>query len=316
MTPKAKITDHKKCLLLGAPIDCGKRRAGCLMGPSAYRVAGLAEAITALGYTVEDRGDVHPAAIRQAAKGGAHLHALAETVAWSEALAAASRSALEDGFTIFLGGDHALSLGTIAGAAAHARAQDRPLFVLWLDAHPDFHTPGTTTSGNLHGTPVAYLAGRGDFDAFPPFPDPIPGSRIAMIGLRSVDPAERTALIASDIRFHDMHSIDETGVGRPVREFLADVEAADGLLHVSLDVDFLDPTIAPAVGTTVPGGVSFREAHLVMELLNESRRVCSLDLVELNPFLDERGRTANLMVDLAASLMGRKVFDRPTRSRQ
>ncbi|HSF65325.1 MAG TPA: arginase family protein, partial [Paracoccaceae bacterium] len=139
--------------------------------------------------------------------------------------------------------------------------------------------------------------------------------RICLYGIRSVDPAEHAALLRHDIAINDMRVLDERGVVAPLREFLARVRAASGLLHVSLDVDFLDPAIAPAVGTTVPGGTTFREAHLVMELLHESGLVTSLDLVELNPFLDDRGMTARLMVDLVASLMGRKVFDRPTRSK-
>jgi arginase len=172
----------------------------------------------------------------------------------------------------------------------------------------------TTRSGNLHGTPVAYLAGLADFDAFPAFPDPVPADRICLFGIRSVDPDERKALRGHGITPVDMRELDERGFVAPLSAFLHQVRAADGLLHVSLDVDFLDPLIAPAVGTTVPGGATFREAHLVMEMLHESRLVSSLDLVELNPFLDERGRTARLMVDLTASLMGRTVFDRVNRS--
>ncbi|NCU21683.1 arginase, partial [Candidatus Falkowbacteria bacterium] len=169
-------------------------------------------------------------------------------------------------------------------------------------------------SGNLHGTPVAYAAGLPGFAPFPPFPAPIPAENICLFGIRSVDPAEQAALHAHAIQPVDMRALDEQGVSAPLRAFLARVAAAGGLLHVSLDVDFLDPAIAPAVGTTVPGGATFREAHLVMELLHQSGLVTSLDLVELNPFLDEKGRSARLMVDLVASLMGRKVFDRPTRS--
>ena len=215
---------------------------------------------------------------------------------------------------IILGGDHSLALGTVTGAANFAARQSRPLFLLWLDAHSDFHTPMTTTSGNLHGTPVAYIAGRDGFAPFPPFPAPIPAERICLYGIRSVDPAEHAALLQHDIAINDMRVLDERGIVAPLREFLDTVRAAQGMLHVSLDVDFLDPAIAPAVGTTVPGGTTFREAHLVMELLHESGLVTSLDLVELNPFLDDRGKTALLMVDLVGSLMGRKVFDRPTRS--
>ena len=304
----------KHCILIGAPVDEGQRRPGCLMGPAAYRVAGLARTLAELGHTVEDRGDAVPAPGRGETCANPAVHHLPETIAWINALAAAATGAMPDGFPIFMGGDHSLSLGTVAGVAAHAKAVQRPLFVLWLDAHSDFHTVESTTSGNLHGTPVAYIAGREGFAPFPPFPAPVPGANICMFGIRSVDPAEHAGLEETEIEVNDMRVLDERGIVAPLREFLDRVRAAGGLLHVSLDVDFLDPSIAPAVGTTVPGGTTFREAHLVMELLHESELVTSLDLVELNPFLDDRGRTAKLMVDLVGSLMGRKVFDRPTRS--
>lgn len=302
------------CILIGAPVDEGQRRPGCLMGPMAYRVAGLSRTLSELGHTVEDRGDVVPAPLRDETHPNTAIHHLPETIAWAEALAAAGTAAMPDGMPIFMGGDHSLSLGTVSGVAAHARAAGRPLFVIWLDAHSDFHTFETTTSGNLHGTPMAYAAGRPGFHPLPDFPASVPGANICMFGIRSVDPAEYAGLQETDIAVNDMRVLDERGIVAPLREFLSKVEAAGGFLHVSLDVDFLDPSIAPAVGTTVPGGATFREAHLVMELLHESGLVTSLDLVELNPFLDERGKTAKLMVDLVGSLMGRKVFDRPTRS--
>ncbi len=304
----------RTCLLIGAPIDAGQRYPGCLMGPAAYRTAGLGRALAVLGHTVEDLGDVALPPLQDAACANPAVHSLAEVLGWTAALRDAGRAAMARGLPVFMGGDHSLSLGSIAGVAEHADAAGRPLFVLWLDAHSDFHTPITTQSGNLHGTPVAYLAGVPGFDAFPAFPAPVPAENICLFGIRSVDAAEHAALLAHDIAIKDMRVLDEYGVVAPLRAFLDRVAAANGLLHVSLDVDFLDPGIAPAVGTTVPGGTTFREAHLVMELLHESGLVTSLDLVELNPFLDERGRTARLMVDLVASLMGRKVFDRPTRS--
>ncbi|AUH33836.1 arginase [Paracoccus tegillarcae] len=302
------------CILIGAPVDEGQRRPGCLMGPAAYRTAGLAGTLTALGHTAEDRGDVTLLPLADDTCDNPAVHHLPETIAWTKALSQAAQDALPDGMPIFMGGDHSLALGTVAGVASHATRVGRPQFVIWLDAHSDFHTVATTTSGNLHGTPMAYAAGRPGFDPFPPFPAPIPGENICMFGIRSVDPAEHAAMQETEITVNDMRVLDEQGIVAPLRDFLDRVSAANGLLHVSLDVDFLDPAIAPAVGTTVPGGATFREAHLVMELLHESGLVTSLDLVELNPFLDERGRTAKLMVDLVGSLMGRKVFDRPTRS--
>lgn len=302
------------CILIGAPVDEGQKRPGCLMGPAAYRTAGLAETLSALGHSTEDRGDITPAPPGPETCTNPAVHHLPQIIAWTSALRDAARHAMPDGMPIFLGGDHALAMGTLAGVAEYAAAQNRPLFVIWLDAHSDFHTVETTSSGNLHGTPMAYATGRTGFAPFPTFPAPIPAQNICMFGIRSVDPAENAALRNTDITVNDMRVLDEHGIVAPLRDFLNRVDAANGLLHVSLDVDFLDPAIAPAVGTTVPGGTTFREAHLVMEMLHDSGRVTSLDLVELNPFLDERGRTAKLMVDLVGSLMGRKVFDRPTRS--
>ena len=292
-------------------MDCGKRRRGCLMGPDAYRTAGLVSAINKLGYETEDYGNIDPG-IFEADIDEGKLYALNETIAWTKSLKGVAQSAMAEGLPIFMGGDHALSLGTVAGVAAYAAAINRPQFVIWLDAHPDYHTPDTTDSGNLHGTPLGYLTGRGVFDGFPEIKAKVATGNVAMIGLRSVDAQERDAIQATDIQVADMRTIDENGIAVPLRKFLERVEAAHGMLHVSFDVDFLDPSIAPAVGTTVPGGATMREAHLVMEILHDSGLVTSLDLVELNPFLDERGRTASLMVELTASLLGRRVFDRPT----
>jgi len=303
------------CNLVGAPVQDGAGRLGCEMGPSALRTAGIRTAIADLGHEVHDLGNVTPLPPQPVVHGNTALKALPEVSAWIGALAEAAYAASDRAMPVFLGGDHSLSSGTIAGIARRAAQEDRPLFLLWLDAHPDFHTLDTTTSGNLHGTPVAYAVGQPGFQGY--YPDlaaAVDPQNVCMIGIRSVDPAEQQGLAATGVTVHDMREIDEHGIASPLRAFLARVAAAGGMLHVSLDVDFLEPAIAPAVGTTVPGGATFREAHLVMEMLHDSGLVTSLDLVELNPFLDERGRTATLMVDLVASLMGRRVMDRPTRS--
>jgi len=302
--------------LIGAPVDSGQRQPGCLMGPAAYRVAGLQKVLDAMGAPALDRGDLAlPDTLPTCAVPNPALDQLPATLAWSALIREAVERELADGrLPIILGGDHALALGSVAGAAAHAERAGRPLFLLWLDAHSDFHTPRSTASGNLHGTPVAYAAGCDGFAPFPPFPAPISAARICLFGIRSVDPAEHLALEERDIAVNDMRVLDEQGIAAPLRAFLDRVRAEDGMLHVSLDVDFLDPAIAPAVGTTVPGGATFREAHLVCELIHETGLMTSLDLVELNPALDERSRTARLMVDLVGSLMGRKVFDRPNRA--
>lgn len=293
----------------------GASQLGCEMGPSALRTAGLVAALTELGHEVADQGTVVPPPPRPVSHDNGALKSLPEIVAWTEALAAAAYEASEGAMPIFMGGDHSLSAGTLAGLVRRAAEQDRKLFVLWLDAHPDFHTLETSSSGNLHGVPLAYASGSPGFDGyFPDIETTIDPERICIFGARSVDPAEHDALNARGVTVHDMRAIDEHGAAPLLRDFIARVEAANGMLHVSLDVDFLDPDIAPAVGTTVPGGATLREAHLVMEMLSDSGLVTSLDIVELNPFLDERGRTAKLLVDLTASLMGRRIMDRPTRS--
>lgn len=305
----------KSTVLIGAPVQCGTGLGGCLMGPDALRVAGISEAMESLGYSVDDWGNAEAVKHDAMSHNNPAVHHLAEVVGWTETLQKLGHKALNEGLMpIFLGGDHSLAAGSVSGISKYAKEQGREQFVLWLDAHPDFHTPDSTTSGNLHGTPVAYFSGREGFGDFPPVAAPVKSENICMMGIRSVDPAEIAGLGQSNVYVHDMRRIDESGVSPLLAKFLEKVKAANGMLHVSLDVDFLAPEIAPAVGTTVPGGATFREAHLIMEMLHDSELVTSLDVVELNPFLDERGRTANLMVDLVASLMGRKVLDRPTRS--
>ena len=304
----------RTCILIGAPVDSGKKRRGCVMGPDAYRVAGIADALADLGHSVIDMGNLTPAEVDRPAQTPRHLHAVAETIGWTLTLRDAAQDAMKNGLPIFLGGDHSLSLGTVSGVANHAARTGRPQFVLWLDAHSDYHTPQSTASGNLHGTPVGYFAGLDGFDGFPAVENIVPQDRICLLGLRSVDTPERVKLQATDIHCHDMRAIDEHGIGKLLGAFLDRVAGAGGDLHVSLDVDFLDPSFAPAVGTTVPGGATMREAHLAMEMICDSGLLTSLDLVELNPFLDHRGRTAQVMVDLAASALGRRVFDRPTRA--
>lgn len=307
---------HLTCTLIGAPVQSGASQPGCIMGPDAFRTAGLAATLEALGHVVEDQGNVARAQLAEISHSNAAVHDLAETISWGEALRAAAYHAVKTSdLPIFLGGDHSLSIGTVPGVAQVSAEQNRPQFVLWLDAHPDIHTLASTESGNLHGTPVSYFTGQPGFEGiYPELPVAVPPEHVCMLGIRSVDAAERAALTATGVEVHDMRAIDERGIRAPLAAFLERVKKARGALHVSLDVDFLDPDIAPAVGTTVPGGATFREAHLVMEMLCDSGRVTSLDMVELNPFLDERGRTAKLMVDLCASLLGRTVLDRKTRS--
>ena len=302
------------CTILGLPLQAGTGRGGCLMGPDAFRTAGLCEVITSQGFGLNDLGNLtFPTCIPEVS-GPAHLKKLPEIVAWTRDIqACAAKLSAQDTFPIFIGGDHSMAAGTLTGVAQAAAAFGRPQFVLWLDAHPDMNTLNSTVSGHLHGTPMAYALGMASFEGiFPPVPAPLDPANICMMGLRSVDQAEHQFIRDLGIDVYDMRRIDELGVAKPMEAFLQRVAAANGLLHVSFDVDFLDPEIAPAVGTTVPGGATFREAHLIMEMIHDSGLASSLDLTELNPFLDIRGKTATLMCDLTASLLGRKVLDRRT----
>ncbi len=295
--------------LVGAPVEDGAGRQGCSMGPKALRIAGLAEALSGLGHTVIDRGDVVPEGNDFTLEGLAHN--VVEVTGFARVLANAGQSALADGTAVYLGGDHALSFGSVAAALRHADRVGRKLHVLWLDAHADFNTPQTSTSGNMHGMPAAFFCGEAGFDGMLDCPK-MPATRYHLVGARSIDPAEVDLLAARGADVNDMAEIDEHGIAAILRRILKEVEADDALLHVSLDVDFIEPDLAPGVGTTVPGGATVREAHLAMEMVGRCGRLVSLDLVELNPFLDDRGKSARLMVELAASAFGRRIFDRPT----
>lgn len=302
------------CAILGIPVQSGTDQKGCLMGPDACRTAGLLEVLSDLGHNVFDHGNINQPEAENQDHPNQAIRDLGQTKAWIDTLQSKAHSiAQTSDFPIFIGGDHSLSAGTIPAVAKRARELDQQQYVLWLDAHPDLHTLRTTQSGNLHGTPVAFFTGQPHFASYyPELAAEVPAENICMMGIRSVDPSEKDLIKSLPIEVHDMRAIDETGVKQPLEAFLDRVRSSNGRLHVSFDVDFLDPDIALAVGTTVPGGATFREAHLIMELLHESRLVTSLDLVELNPFLDERGKTARLIVDLCGSLMGRKVLDKPS----
>lgn len=305
----------KAVTLIGVPLEEGSGRGGCAMGPAALRIAGIGSALGELGYRVTDAGDLRPTPTTEL---GEHAHArnLPVVAAFTRAIEDRTyRAATEGTLPVLLGGDHSLSMGSVSGMARRARELGRPLFVLWLDAHADFNTPSTSPSGNIHGMPVAFFCGKAEFapilPAGRPFVDP---RQVYQVGIRSVDDDERLAITENGVNVFDMRAIDEDGMGAIMRRIIADVSKVNGLLHVSLDVDFLDPDVAPGVGTTVPGGATFREAHLIMEMLHDSGLVSSLDLVELNPFLDDRGKSARVIVELAASLFGRRILDRPTRA--
>jgi arginase len=298
--------------LIGAPVGAGAGTAGCVMGPAALRTVDIAGTLRALGHKVVDRGDV---IVKAGGDAGAPANArnFAEIAAFAKAISAETFDALKQGqFPIVLGGDHSLAMGSVNGVARHWVERRRELFVLWLDAHADFNTPQTSPSGNMHGMSLAMLSGEPGLDGvLAGHPRAlVKPSHIHLFGIRSLDRDERDLLASRGIHVEDMRRIDEFGVAHLLREILDEVRQRDGVLHVSLDVDFLDPSLAPGVGTAVPGGATYREAHLIMEMLFDSGLVGSLDLAELNPILDDRGKSALALVELVASLFGRKIMDR------
>jgi arginase len=306
----------KKIAVLGAPIEIGASQRGTLMGPAALRTAGLLTVLEELDFTVEDHGDLTVGGVAPLMdtppENTKHYR---EIQRWIRTISARAYELAKTGaIPIFLGGDHSLSMGSINGVARHCREQGRELFVMWLDAHADYNTPVTTITGNMHGMSAAFLCGEEGLDGLLGNEPraPIDSSRLELFGTRSIDKLEKDLVKLRRISVADMRKIDEFGVSVLIRRVIDRVKAVDGVLHLSFDVDFLDPEVAPGVGTMVPGGATYREAHLIMELLHDSGVVQSLDIVELNPFLDDRGRTARSVVELIASLFGQQITDRPT----
>ena len=297
--------------LIGAPTDIGAGDRGASMGPEALRVAGIAEALTARGVEVLDRGNLSGPRNPWLGPVGGYRH-LDEVVAWNRAVMDAVEAELRAGrLPILLGGDHCLGIGSITAVARHCRRTGRKLRVLWLDAHADFNTFDVTPSGNIHGMPVACLCGIGP-DALTRLGGSAPAvqpAEIRQVGIRSVDAGEKRLIKEHALDVYDMRYIDEVGMKRAMEQALAGVDD-NTHVHVSFDVDFLDPSIAPGVGTLVPGGPNYREAQLVMEMIADSGRMASLDIMELNPALDTRNATALLAVDLVESLFGKSTLMR------
>jgi arginase len=297
--------------LIGAPTDIGAGHRGASMGPEALRVAGIAEALQARGLDVVDRGNLSgpfnpwlpPAA------GYRHLDAVIE---WNnQVMRAVNAELANQRLPVLLGGDHCLAIGSITAVARHCREQAKKLRIVWLDAHADFNTSTITPSGNIHGMPVACLCGYGprELTELGGAAPAIDASCIRQIGIRSVDAGEKKLVRDVGLDIFDMRYIDEIGMRRAMEEALSGLDA-DTHLHVSFDVDFLDPDIAPGVGTTIPGGPNYREAQLVMEMIADSGCMRSLDIVELNPAFDNQNRTAKLAVDLVESLFGKSTLMR------
>jgi arginase len=307
----SNTTKFSSVSLIGAPTDIGAGARGASMGPEALRVAGIREAIASFGLRVNDCGNLQgPANPWQAAQGG--FRHLPEVAQWNRLLHDAMYAELKAGhLPVMLGGDHCLAIGSISAVARHCREQGKKLRVIWFDAHADFNTATLTPSGNIHGMPVACLCGQGpqeliEIGGHIPALSP---KQIRQVGIRSVDAGEKKLVHDMGIEVFDMRYIDEMGMRHAMELALALVDH-NTHLHVSLDVDFLDPDIAPGVGTTVRGGPTYREAQLCMEMIADTGQLSSLDIVELNPAFDIRNRTAELAVDLTESLFGKSTLMR------
>jgi len=300
--------------LIGAPTDAGASMRGACLGPGALRVAGLTEALLRRGLAVIDRGDLagppHPGPTSRH-DGYRHLD---EVTKWNTLVHRAVSDELRAGhLPVLLGGDHSVAIGSVSAVAQHCRTTERELRVLWLDAHADFNTRELTPSGNLHGMPVACLCGEGP-PALVSLSGAIPAlqaEQIRQIGVRSVDDGERSALYNAGIAVYDMRAIDESGM-RAVMAKALEGATDNTHLHVSFDVDFLDPQLAPGVGTPVQGGPTYREAQLCMEMIADCGRLASLDIVELNPARDSGNRIAEVALELVESLFGKSTLVRRT----
>jgi arginase len=298
-------------VLIGVPTDIGAGDRGASMGPEALRVAGIAEALSARGLEVFDRGNLFGPHNPWQPPVDGYRH-LPQVVEWNhEVLRAISAELAAGRVPIMLGGDHCLAIGSITAVARHCRERRKKLRILWLDAHADSNTSVITPSGNIHGMPVACLCGHGprELTELGGSAPAIDAASLRQIGIRSVDAGEKKLVRDVGLDIYDMRYIDEIGMKRVMEEALEGVDA-DTHLHVSFDVDFLDPEIAPGVGTTIPGGPNYREAQLCMEMIADTGRLGSVDIVELNPAFDVRNRTATLAVDLIESLFGKSTLMR------
>lgn len=296
--------------LIGVPLDLGASRRGVDMGPSALRIANLTASLERLGCTVHDMGNLAVPQRESVRRPGGETELEAITVVCRE-LAARTAQVIRDGeFPVVLGGDHSLSAGSVAGAATAMAEGGQRLGVIWLDAHGDINTPESSLSGNVHGMPVAHLLGLGDA-AMASIATPAPALHaqdIVYVGLRDVDLAEREEIRRLGIRAYTMRDVDERGLTTILHEAMAHASAHTGGLYLSCDADWIDPSEAPGVGTPVPGGATYREAHLAMELLADTGLLVGMDLVEINPVLDRENRTAELAVELIASALGKRTL--------
>ena len=290
-------------------MDLGQNRRGVDMGPSAVRYAGLQKQLEKLGHQVHDEGNVAVPNPEEEAAAGDKQRRLAVATACQNIYDIGQKCIARDEFAVFLGGDHSISIGSVASSTAAAAGPPESIGLIWVDAHSDFNTPQSSPSGNIHGMPVGVLTGDGAEQLLKVgYPGPkISPADVVQIGIRDLDSEERKRLIRSGLHVFTMRDVDELGLAKVAALALERLSHVSRI-HVSLDMDGLDPAEAPGVGTPVPGGLTYREAHLLMEILGDSGRVCALDIVEINPILDDGNQTAELAVGLAASLLGQRIL--------
>ncbi|HUA83929.1 MAG TPA: arginase [Bryobacteraceae bacterium] len=297
--------------IIGAPMDLGAGRRGVDMGPSAMRLAGLNEKLASLGYEIEDLGNL---AVEQPEKlpvGQANARYLAQIAHTCARLADMVRQTVDEGrVPLVLGGDHSVAIGTLTGVASHFRARGEKIGLIWIDAHADMNTPESSPSGNVHGMPLAAIVGLGapeltNLCGFAPKVDP---EAVSIVGLRSVDEIERQNVRGAGVHAFTMRDIDERGLRSVMQEAIVHATRGTAGFHLSFDMDAVDPQEAPGVGTPVRGGITYREAHLAMEIVNDSNQMLSMEMVEVNPVIDEVNRTALLAVELIMSAMGKRIL--------
>lgn len=297
--------------VIGVPMDLGAGRRGVDMGPSAIRIAGIDERLLELGYKVVDEGDLTIKTQEEQRVKDPQAKYLPEITRVVNLLCRKVHRVLEHGqFPLVLGGDHSIAIGTVAGVASYARARRKRVGLFWIDAHGDFNTPGSSPSGNIHGMPLAVCAGLGPrqlLNVGGVFKKVEPRN-IAIIGLRNLDKGERQNLLKYGVNIYTMEEIDKFGIHRVMKKALQTIARRVDLLHVSFDLDSVDPVYAPGVGTPVKGGLDYREAHLIMEMLAESRKMTSLEIVEVNPIVDTRNQSAEFAVELMQSAFGKKIL--------
>lgn len=297
--------------ILGVPMDYGASRRGTDMGPSALRIAGLGSSLARLGYRVAREEDVAAPAMETRVPRDENLRFHDEILEACTALAGRVRTILDEGgLPLVLGGDHSIAMGTMSGVAAHLRARQQEAGLIWFDAHGDMNVPGVSPSGNIHGMPLAHLLGRGDealanIEGFSPKVRP---DKVALIGIRDIDAGEREIIRESGVHTFTMRDLDERGMARVAREALEVVTDGTAGFHMSFDVDGCDPAVIPGSGTLVPGGVNFREAHLLLEYCADSRAMLSMEVVELNPVLDDRNVSAERACQLILSAFGKSIL--------